>query len=147
MHVIVTVKVHTCYVFFSPEEEVISSQFGSWGTECGSWRSGSGGWTEKWHCALLRKDRLCSRCVLIISCFFTLHTVHCYSTANNVKCSEECGHELSVFLQVTGLVSSWISRQGNTTALCSESATSVACPNMECLLHPPASRGVFKSFF
>lgn len=82
VHVIV--KVHTCCVFFSPEEEVISSQFGSWRTERRSWRSGSGGWTEKWHCALLRKDRLCSRCVLIISCF--IHFVHCAMLFYSQRC-------------------------------------------------------------
>lgn len=47
----------------------------------------------------------------------------------------------SVSLQVTGSVSSWTSPQGNTTARCLGSATSAACPNMECLLRPLVSRG------
>lgn len=54
--------------------------------------------------------------------------------------------ELSVRLQVTGLASSWTSPRGNTTALCLECATSVACPNTECLHHLPVSRGVCDSF-
>lgn len=53
---------------------------------------------------------------------------------------------LSVWLQVTGLASSWTSPRENTTALCLECATSVACPNTECLHHLPASRGAFDSF-
>lgn len=47
----------------------------------------------------------------------------------------------SVSLQVTGSVSSWTRPQGNTTARCLGSATSAACPNTECLLRPPVSRG------
>lgn len=43
--------------------------------------------------------------------------------------------------QVTGSVSSWISRLGSTTALCSACVTSAACPNMACLPRPPACRG------
>lgn len=50
--------------------------------------------------------------------------------------------ELCVWLQVTGLASSWISPRGNTTAPCLECATSAACPNTECLHHLPVSRGV-----
>lgn len=60
------------------------------------------------------------------------------------RCQPSCfcqNTQVSASLQVTGSAWSWTSQRGNTTAPCSESVTSAVCPNMECLLRPPACRG------
>ncbi len=57
----------------SPEEEGVSSQSGSRGTQRGSWRSSPGGWTEERHRTFLWKDRLRSRSV----CCSSAESLHC----------------------------------------------------------------------
>lgn len=100
---------HRVYLLcvFSPEEEVVSSQSGYRRTERGSWRSGSGGWTEKRHCALLWQDRLRSRsvhCSSAVSFHSAPYTVYCSSigllaTVDTVEAAE-FSKILSVWLDI-----------------------------------------------